>query len=541
MSGDGRREAGGGRRTGQPGNGKRETRNDRVRVRRLLSALRARSDSEALVYGGRSYSFGELDGLSAGYATRLESLGIRAGDRIAVFAESSAEVVVALLGHYRMGVIHVPINTRYLAEEAGHILRDSGARAVLFDPASPQAKVLDEIRDVPALEHRIPLADVFSSCASRLPPPACPLPSDSDTALIVYTSGTTGKSKGAALSFAALVDNIDALTTMWGFSVDDRLVLCLPLFHVHGLCIGVHGALLHGMTLLLLRRFDPAAVVEAFSRRGATVFMGVPTMYVRLLEHLEKTSDAAAALAGARLFTSGSAALPAADFEAFERRTGHRILERYGMTETLFTLSNPYAGERRPGTVGLPVAGCEVRLVDEQGRDATPGEAGEILVRGSGIMSGYWGRPEDTKAAFRDGWFATGDVARRDSDGYVRILGRQSVDIIKSGGFKISAREIEDVIAAHPAVREVAVLGVPDRVWGERIVAAVALREDTNPSAFESEVADLCRLSLADYKQPREVRVVADLPRNALGKVQKHRIREELAGPTESPSRRADS
>jgi malonyl-CoA/methylmalonyl-CoA synthetase len=493
--------------------------------------MNERPGAEALVFRDRSYTFGDLDRLSAAYAARLDGLGIRRGDRVAVFAESSPEVVLALLGHYRLGVIHVPINTRYRAEEAGHILRDSGARAVLFEPDSAQDDVLREIRDVPALEHRIPMETV-TSAESRVPGPESRLPSDSSIALIVYTSGTTGKSKGAALSYAALVENMDALTTAWRFSSADRLVLSLPLFHVHGLCIGVHGALLHGMTLLLSSRFDAVDVVDAFARRGATVFMGVPTMYVRLLEHLEKHPDAAAALRRGRLFTSGSAALPAADFEAFERSTGHRILERYGMTETLFTLSNPYDGERRPGTVGLPVPGCAVRLVDEAGRETPSGEAGEILVRGSGLMRAYWARPEETRAAFRDGWFATGDVARRDSDGYVRILGRKSVDIIKSGGFKISAREIEDVIAAHPRVREVAVVGAPDRVWGERIVAAVVPREPDAP-ALTDEVRDLCARSLADYKRPKEVRIVSELPRNALGKVQKHRIVAEI-GPEDS-------
>jgi acyl-CoA synthetase (AMP-forming)/AMP-acid ligase II len=428
----------------------------------------------------------------------------------------------------------VPLNTRYRAAEAGHILRDSGARAVLFSPGSEQARLLGEIGPLPSLEHRIALGgdgggstvsfDRLLAAGEQAGEPAA---ADEDVALIVYTSGTTGKSKGAALSYRAMADNMDALTSMWGFSSEDRLIVCLPLFHVHGLCIGVHGALLHGTTVLLSPRFDASEVVESFERRGATVFMGVPTMYVRLLEHLAAHPEAAAALARARLFTSGSAALPAADFSAFERATGHRILERYGMTETLFTLSNPYERERRPGTVGLPVRGCEVHLVDESGDDLPEGQTGEILVRGNGLMNGYWGRSEETRAAFRDGWFATGDVARRDPDGYFRILGRKSVDIIKSGGFKISAREIEDVIASHPRVREVAVVGAPDRVWGERIVAAVVPRAG-DPGPLTDEVRDLCARSLADYKRPKEVRIVAELPRNALGKVQKHRIVDEI-------------
>ncbi|HEY6146752.1 MAG TPA: AMP-binding protein, partial [Thermoanaerobaculia bacterium] len=370
----------------------------------------------------------------------------------------------------------------------------------------------------------------FASLFEEEPLPGDPAPADEDPAVIVYTSGTTGRSKGAALSYRALVENMAALTGAWRFSGEDRLALSLPLFHVHGLCIGIHGALLHGMTVLLSSRFDAGELVRLFAERAATVFMGVPTMYVRLLEHLAAHPEAAAALSRARLFTSGSAPLPAADFAAFERATGHRILERYGMTETLFTLSNPYDGERRPGTVGFPVGGCEVRIVDDAGTEVAEGETGEILVRGSGMMTAYWGRPEETRAAFRDGWFATGDVAARDREGYVRILGRKSVDVIRSGGFKISAREIEEVIAGHPSVREVAVVGAPDRVWGERIVAAVVLRGSAERGGLEREVTDLCARSLADYKRPKEVRVLHELPRNALGKVQKHRILETLAG-----------
>jgi malonyl-CoA/methylmalonyl-CoA synthetase len=357
---------------------------------------------------------------------------------------------------------------------------------------------------------------------------ADPAADDADTALLVYTSGTTGKSKGAALSFSAVVANTEALMALWRVSSSDRLVLTLPLFHVHGLCIGVHGALLTGLTLLLSERFQAEEVVRAFAEQGATIFMGVPTMYVKLLELLRERPEAGKALARGRLFTAGSAALPAADFEEFERLTGHRILERYGMTETLFTLSNPYDGERRPGTVGRPVPGCEVRIVEENGEEAAPGAPGEILVRGDSLMTEYWDRPAETAAAFQEGWFATGDVARRDADGYVRIVGRNSVDVIKSGGYKISAREIEDLVATHPGVREVAVVGAPDRMWGERIVAAVVLRETAGGDAIAREVTDLCAKRLADYKRPKEVRIFEELPRNALGKVQKHRILEKI-------------
>jgi len=284
----------------------------------------------------------------------------------------------------------------------------------------------------------------------------------------------------------------------------------------------VTGMLVNGLTLLLEPRFDAARVVEAFAREGATVFMGVPTMYVRLLEHLDAHPEAAAALRKARLFTAGSAPLPAADFEAFRAKTGHAILERYGMSETLFTLSNPYDGERRPGTVGLATPGCSVRIVDDEGRDAADGELGEIVVKSDGMMSAYWGREADTAASFRDGWFLTGDVARRAPDGTVTIVGRKSVDVIKSGGYKIAAREIEDVLRRHPKVKDAAVVGLEDRVWGQRIAAALVLADGCEPGAACAEVAAFAAEHLADYKKPRDVVALPELPRNALGKVQKH-------------------
>lgn len=505
---------------------------------RLLTSLTAFANKEAILFGPRTLTFGDLDRLSRRYASGLAALGVHPGDRVAVFAESSPELVAALLGHYRLGAVHVPINTHYRAEEAGHILRDSGASVLLLTPGPETERVLSEIGPLPRLKNVLALGGAASVPGVRsfedllrdepLPPDA-PLPADGDAALLIYTSGTTGKSKGVELSFGALVANIEEVTRSWGFTAADRLALALPLFHVHGLCLGIHGGLLHGFTVLLSEKFEAARIVASFEKSeagGATAFMGVPTMYVRLLEHLEAHPAAASALRRARLFTSGSAPLPADDFRAFEALTGHAILERYGMSETLFTLSNPYAGERRPGTVGLPVPGYEVRVVDDAGHEVKSGELGEIVVRGNGMMTGYWGRPEETAASFRDGWFLTGDVARRDRDGYFTIVGRKSVDIIKSGGYKISAREIEDVLRRHPCVREVAVVGAEDRVWGQRIVAAVVLAPgvDAAPDAVRDDLAAFARAHLADFKRPREVLLLPELPRNALGKIQKHLI-----------------
>ncbi len=316
---------------------------------------------------------------------------------------------------------------------------------------------------------------------------------------------------------------------------------------MHGLGIGVHGGLLHGLTIELLPRFSAAAVIGAIER-GGTIFMGVPTMYRMLLEHLDTRPEDARVLARARLFTAGSAALPAADFERFAELTGHRVLERYGMSETLLTLSNPADGERRPGSVGLPVPGFEVRIVDDDGQDCAPEDPGELAVRGVGLMTAYWNQPEATQAAFRDGWFMTGDVAARDPDGYVRILGRRSVDIIKSGGFKISAREIEEVMAEHPAVAEVAVLGLADPKWGQKIAAVVVPAPGHplagDPARLLRELVQLTGARLADYKKPRAMAVVTALPRNALGKIQKAQLvtaLEQGTIPVEVDERGSDS
>ena len=496
------------------------------RIGRLLSALQDDPRRPAIVFEGKTWTFGDLDRFSTRYARGLVRAGVRRGDRVAVLAETSPEVVVALLGHYKAGAVHVPINTRYRGEEISHILADSGAGAILLSggKAAPDPRPRLPIRiGGGASDGELSFESLLEDVSGHDPA----APGDGDTAILLYTSGTTGKSKGVELSFRAIVDNTEAVTGVWRFSSEDRMALALPLFHVHGLGLGIHGGLLHRMTIHLFERFDAAAIVDAFARGEATLFQGVPTMYVKLLELAAANPSAAKALSAARLFTSGSAALPADDFRRFEELTGHRILERYGMSETLFTLSNLYE-DRRPGTVGRPVPGCEVRIVDDAGEDAPPGEPGEILVRSNGMMSRYWGKPAETAASFRGDWFATGDMAHRDREDYVTILGRKSVDFIKSGGFKISAREIEDVLRRHPKVRDVAVVGAPDRVWGERIVAAVVLKPGSgSPASSEAlleELSSFCAKSLADYNRPREVRVLDEIPRNALGKIQKHRI-----------------
>lgn len=483
---------------------------------RLLGSLATSGDRLAIVQGETRWTYADVDAAMRAWARELRDAGVGSGDRVAVLAPSSPNLVAAMLGTYAVGAVWVPINTRYREAEVRHILEDCQPSLVLCDPTlrgALPAKVSAVVRDLEA-----PLPGHFEVKPLRGDAPA----------MLVYTSGTTGRSKGATLSHAAVVHGIATLTDLWGWSRDDVLSLQLPLFHVHGLCIGVHGALLAGMCMRIHARFSAEAVVDDVAHHRASVFMGVPTMYTRLLSHLDENPDAAESLRSARLFTAGSAALPAADLEAFERHTGHRILERYGMSETLITFSNPLVGERRPGSVGLEVPGVRARVVDERGAAVEPGVIGELQVQTPALMTDYWNNPKATEASFDGPWFRTGDVVVRDADGYVRIVGRMSVDIIKSGGFKISAREIEEVLLQHPAVAEAAVVGLPDATWGERIEAVVVLT-GPQPDAAATLVAH-ASASLADYKKPRAVHVVDALPRNALGKLQKVALKRQLEG-----------
>jgi len=476
----------------------------------------------ALEFEGRTYSYGDLDRLSARFAAGLASFRVEPGDAVAVRMPTCPEAVVALLGILRAAAVHVPLNPAFGKEEAGHILEDSGAKLTV----APSA-------DAGASGSEIAFEKVLAAGTAR---GVSPDGGDDDaTALLLYTSGTTGTSKGVELSVRAAVSNLGGVASLWRIGPGDRVAVALPLFHVHGLGLGVLGSLLHGATVLLDRKFDAASIVDGFRTRGATVFMGVPTMYVRLLEHLREAPGAAPALSKGRLFTSGSAPLRAADFEAFREATGHAVLERYGMTETLFTLSNPYDGERRPGSVGLPVPGCEERIVDDAGRDVGPGETGELLVRSSGLMTRYRNRPGETVAAFRNGWFLTGDAASRAPDGYVSLHGRKAVDFVKSGGYRISAREIEDVLSRHPSVAEVAVVGLPDRVWGERVAAVVRCAAGADAAAVPGQLRDLAASALASYKRPRDIVLVDDFPRTPLGKIRKTALAAALGGPNEPP------
>lgn len=497
-------------------------------VEKLFRALSETPDRVAFRLGDQALTYGELDARSRRVAAGLLASNVRRGDRLASLLPTGFELVVTLLAAYRVGAVFVPINTRYREAEVGHILEDSGAARIFVEGGSEHDALLDNVPECP---RRVRVGGAgtgdggdFAALEAHAPLEGPPVPDDEDLALLIYTSGTTGRSKGVELPFRAVVSNIDALTTLWQWTADDVLVLALPLFHVHGLGIGVHGTLIRGCTADLHRRFDAEAVADAVDG-GGTIFMGVPTMYALLARAMDEDPSVADKLRKARLLTSGSAALSVHLFERFERETGHRILERYGMSETMLTLSNPYDGERRRGSVGRPVPGCEVRVVDDAMNDVEPGAVGQIVVRGTSLLRGYWNLPDKTAESFVDGWFVTGDAATMAADGYVSIVGRRSVDIIKSGGFKISAREIEEVAERDPRVVEVAVVGLPDDVWGERITAFVVAVDGADTDALAYDLVESTGTELADYKRVREVRFVDALPRNALGKVQKHLLR----------------
>jgi malonyl-CoA/methylmalonyl-CoA synthetase len=461
------------------------------------SSLVGRSDRVALEWQGGEYTFGEIDTRANRMAHWLTSQGLAAGDRLCVYLANRLEMIDLYLACVKTGVIFVPINILYREREAGHIVRDADPKALIAAgdfPASLPAGV--------PLWHPGELAKE----ASRLPSnrPEVPLDGDAPAAL-VYTSGTTGASKGAILTHNTFAANGVNLTTCWEITGQDRFLLALPLFHVHALANGLHCWLLSGCRMRLLERFDIHTAAEQFLEFRPTLFFGVPTIYVRLLE----LSEAVAREIGTsmRLFVSGSAPLPAQVLEEFRNKFGHTILERYGMTETLMNLSNPYHGERRAGTVGFPLPGVSVRIVN-----------GEIHLKGPNLFAGYWRRPDATEAAFVDGWFRTGDLAEQSSDGYYTLKGRKS-DLIISGGFNIYPREIEELLLEHENVKEAAVVGVPDRIRGEVPVAYIVPREGAvDTTALEST----CRDKLASFKVPRAFVKVDSLPRTALGKVQKH-------------------
>jgi malonyl-CoA/methylmalonyl-CoA synthetase len=466
-------------------------------------SLRAKADTPALDFEHDTYTFGELDHRSNRLAQFLIAEGFTPGDRLCVYLVNCVEMIDLYLACIKTGVIFVPINILYRDREISHILHDAEPRAVVSDEALSTS--------IPVWTRAQLRTEIAGSSLSH---PIVRLDGDSPAG-IIYTSGTTGTSKGAVLTHNNFAVNALNLLTCWQITASDRFLLSLPLFHVHGLGNGLHCWLVSGCRMRLLERFSHQRAAEIFLQFRPTLFFGVPTMYVRMLAWEREVAREIGSFI--RLFVSGSAPLAPEVLYQFEERFGHRILERYGMSETLMNMGNPYIGERRAGTVGLPLPGVSVRLLDSDGNAVADGEPGEVFLRGPNVFLGYWRREDATRNAFVDRFFRTGDLATRSADGYYIPCGRKG-DLIISGGFNIYPREIEEFLQAQPEIHEAAVIGVPDPVRGEVPTAYIVAREDLDTAELEAR----CRSNMASFKIPRNFVRVSSLPRNALGKVQKH-------------------
>ncbi|HKY93958.1 MAG TPA: AMP-binding protein, partial [Kiloniellales bacterium] len=467
-----------------------------------------RGKAALVVPGGRSLSWRDLEALVGRLANVLLGRGLRPGDRVAAQIEKSAEAVALYLACLKASLVYLPLNTAYTPSEIAYFL----------DDAEPGLFVCDGVRSptVPTLT----LAELLAADASA-EGPIHPARAD-DLAALCYTSGTTGRSKGAMLTHRNLSSNAETLVKLWGFVPGDVLLHALPIFHVHGLFVALHTALLNGSTLLFLPKFDAGQVLELMPQ--ASVMMGVPTFYTRLLDEPGLTAERCRHM---RLFVSGSAPLLAETHKAFEARTGQAILERYGMTETGMLASNPLHGPRRAGTVGRPLPDVELRIADESGRALPQGEVGSVEVRGPNVFPGYWRRPEQRAKDFRpDGFFITGDIGVIEPDGYLALVGRAK-DLIISGGYNVYPKEIELVLDAIPGIGESAVVGLPHRDFGEGVTAFCTV---SGQAPVEAAVIAECRRALAAYKVPKRVLFLDSLPRNAMGKVQKAKLREQHSG-----------
>jgi malonyl-CoA/methylmalonyl-CoA synthetase len=484
----------------------------------------------SVLQDGREHSYADVDKISARFANTLISLGIQPGDRVAAQVEKSLCAFFLYLGALRAGAVFLPLNTAYTGAELAYFLGDAEPEVFVCDPAkaaelAPVAEKAD-CTLVTMGGHRsgaLPegtLVGRMQTASTRFR--TVPRGAD-DLAAILYTSGTTGRSKGAMLIHENLWSNAATLCDYWRFTPDDVLLHALPIYHTHGLFTSANTVMAAGSSMIFLPRFDADEVITWLPR--ATSMMGVPTFYTRLLDRPDFTRELVAHM---RLFTSGSAPLLAETHKQFEERTGHRILERYGMTETNMNTSNPYDGERRAGTVGFPLPGVEVRIAEpESGAPVATGDTGMIEVKGPNVFKGYWQNPEKTAEEFRDdGFFITGDLGMIDEQGYVTIVGRAK-DLIISGGFNVYPKEVEEAIDDLDGIEESAVVGVPHPDFGEGVIAVVVPENGADIS--EEAVIGSLKDKLARFKQPKHVYVVDALPRNSMGKVQKKELRDRYA------------
>jgi malonyl-CoA/methylmalonyl-CoA synthetase len=480
----------------------------------------------ALRVNHRDLSYPELQQQIGHSAVALRGLGIAKGDRVALLLPKGLEFIEIHLAALALGAVVLPLNPGYRPEEIAYFLFDSETNLLV----SYQEKY-DELKKALLGFPEIPVLLIDGQCPDCISYPRLlnqdlagldlPYPtSEEDPAILCYTSGTTGRSKGAMITHGNLIHNLQGLHQTWQWSERDVLLHSLPLFHIHGLVVALHGCLLAGASLVMLDRFDPLVVWQTIEQESCTIFMGVPTMYQRLSRTWERLPDKPR-LKTLRVFISGSAPLSEPLFNRFREQTGHTILERYGMTEAGMIASNPYAAERRKAkSVGYPLAGVQLRVADSKGDDVIPGEVGEVWIRGNTIFKGYWRQLEKTAEAFQDGWFKSGDLGYQDpgDDNRLYLVGRAK-ELIISGGLNVYPKEVENILEAHESVLEAAVYGRPDEDLGERVLAAVVLKEGVSVSP--EELITRCRQLLAPYKCPKQIVLLPALPRNAMGKIQK--------------------
>ena len=495
----------------------------------LRNAFPADLDATAVEAGDGTVmrrTWRDIERTSARIANLLEALDLPAGARVAVQVDKSIDALITYLSTLRAGLVFLPLNMAYRSAEIEYYLENAEPAVVIC--AARNFDGICEIASKAGIKHIYSLNDdgsgtmlaAAASYADRHMPVQC---SSDDVAAILYTSGTTGRSKGAMLSHGNLLSNATTLKAYWGWQPQDVLIHALPIFHAHGLFVAAHGALLSGSKMIWFNRFDPAAVVARF--QDATVFMGVPTLYVRMLQEPHLTMHACRRM---RLFLAGSAPLAPDTFKEWHERTGLAIVERYGMSETVMLTSNPYypeEGERRAGTVGFPLPGVGLRVMREPDRPCAPGEIGGIEVKGPNVFRGYWRAPGLTETEFSaDGWFRTGDLGKIDERGYVVIVGR-SKDLIITGGYNVYPAEVEGYLNELPGVAESSVIGVPHRDFGEAVVAVITAKAGVAPDT-SALIAQL-KGTIANFKVPKELFVVNELPRNAMGKVLKNLLREQ--------------
>ena len=492
----------------------------------LLAPLQGRDRPLMHLPDGATVSGADFHALCVRTAGALATAGLVPGDRVVVQAAKCPGMLAVYGGAVMAGVVFLPLNTAYTPEEVAYFLEDCGAALLIADPARAEALTPVAARCGARLETLAPDGTgSFDALTAAQPDRFDPVPrGPEDLAALLYTSGTTGRSKGAMLTQTNLLSNAEALRDLWRFTDRDVLLHALPVFHTHGLFVATNITLLAGGSMIFLPGFDAEKVIAALPQ--ATAMMGVPTFYTRLLDDPRLTRDLVAHM---RLFVSGSAPLLAETHVAWEERTGHRILERYGMTETNMITSNPYDGERRAGTVGFALPGVEVRVTDpDTGTPLPTGETGMIEVRGPNVFRGYWNMPDKTAAEFRaDGFFITGDLGRFDVDGYLSVVGRQK-DLIITGGYNVYPKEVELLLDEAPDVRESAVIGVPHPDFGEAVLGVLVPEAGAHPDL--DAIADALRPRIARFKQPKALVTVPELPRNSMGKVQKNLLRDRFAG-----------